>query len=258
MRPPDARVSDFVTALGGKRAAIGVAILIAALSFGALILIQKGDGAKPVKAHAADNPFYIEASIVVLGAPSGNNARPEQSTSSLQWWYQRPGVWHWQLDTQPTGGGDPITVLSVADGKFAYLYNSDSNSYTRVPVSKYVAAGLPVDFILGPVDINQLTANWEATNTTVSNGGNSQYMGRDAHVLQYSPTWHSSGAGGDKRGGIGRIWIDDDSGLVMRNLVDGGPTSDYTDARVTMLNLEPKFDSAVFSFDAPEGAELVK
>ncbi len=259
MRPPDETLSDYIVAMGGKKAAIVVAVVIAALSLGALVWIrsQPEDLTKSLANQRAENPFYIEGTVTVLApADSPTAPRPEQSKSSLQWWYEGPGLWHWQIDT--TSNDEVVTTMSVADGHFAYVYSSDSNTYTRVAVKKYVAEDPPVDFILGAVDVNQLVANWEAQNTTVRNGGNSPYMGRDAQVLEYSPTWRSTGAGGDKQGGIGRIWVDSETDIVLRNLVDGGPTSTYTDARVTTLQLNPRYDAAVFRFDPPNGATLVK
>ena len=241
---------------GGRRTAIAVAILAAVLALAALLLTHDSGAPGSIAARPDDNPFYLEGTVVVLGVAPPNGGRPEESNSSLQWWYQRPGVWRWQLDVEPAEH-DPTTILGVADGKNSYLYKSDSNTYTRVSLKDYSSPSLPVSVLLGPIDLAQLVQRWEAQDTTVRGGGAGRYLNRDAQVIEYSPTWRASGPGGDSSGGIGRIWIDSDSGLIVRNLVDGGPTSQYVDARVTVLELQPRFEPATFRFDAPSGARQV-
>jgi outer membrane lipoprotein-sorting protein len=243
---------------GGRRAAIAVAMLIAILALGALLLVIRHAGdSGSITARPGDNPFYLEASVVVLGVAPGSGSRPEESRSSLQWWYQRPGVWRWQLEVEPAED-EPVTILGVADGKDSYLYKSDSNTYTRVSLKDYSTPSLPVSVLLGPIDLPLLIQRWETQDTTVRGGSSGRYLNRDAQVIEYSPTWRATGPSGDSSGGIGRIWIDNESGLIVRNLVDGGSTSQYVDARVTLLELQPKFEPAIFRFDAPSGSRQVQ
>jgi len=243
---------------GGRRAGIAVAILIAIVALGSLLLVMRDGGDSGlIAARPDDNPFYLEGTIIVLGVAPANGTRPQESKSLLQWWYQRPGVWRWQLDFEPAEG-DAFTILGVADSKNSYVYKSDSNTYTRVSLKAYATPSLPVSVLLGPIDVDQLRQNWEAQNTAVRGGGNSRYMNREAQVIEYSPTWRTSGPAGDSSGGIGRIWVDSESGIVVRSLVDGGPTSQYVDGRVTVLELQPKFDAATFRFDTPSGARHVE
>jgi outer membrane lipoprotein-sorting protein len=242
---------------GGRGAAIAVAILIALLALASLVLTRDANGPASISARPDDNPFYLEGTVIVLGVAPANQSRPQESKSSLQWWYQRPGVWRWQLDVEPAED-EPTTILGVADGKNSYLYKSDSNTFTRVSLKDYSTPSLPVSVLLGPLDLANLIQIWESQNTSVRGGGNSRYMNRDAQVIEYSPTWRATGPAGDSSGGIGRIWIDSETGLVVRNLVDGGPTSQYLDARVTLLELQPRFEPALFRFDTPSGARQVE
>ena len=234
-----------------------LALAMAALGLIALVLLSRSSGDTLLTPGEEDNRFYLEATIVVLGPVSADGARPEESNSTVQWWYVRPGVWRWQLDVEsPTE--DPRTLLGVADAKDVWTYESVDNTYTRVSLKTNPYPGLPLSLFLGPLDVDELVARWESSDISVRSGGSNRFMGRDAQVLEYSPTWRSSESGVDRSGGIGRIWIDDETGLIVRNLVDGGASNQYMDGRVTLLELEPHFDVNTFHFEVPNGATRVE
>jgi outer membrane lipoprotein-sorting protein len=253
MRPPDRTVSSLVHRLpGGRRAAGPIALVLALLGLAALVWLSGSDEKLPAN-EASGPPFYLEADIVVLGPAGANGVRPEQSTSTVQWWYARPGVWRWQMDVEsPTE--DPKTLIGVADGKDVWMYESLENTYTKVSLRSNPFAGLPASVFLGPLDANKLVDDWEASGLTVRSGGSNRYMNRDAQVLEYSPTWRSSDALGERSGGIGRVWVDDETGLILRSLIDGGSANEYIEGHVTLLDLEPRFDRGTFDFEAPPGA----
>jgi outer membrane lipoprotein-sorting protein len=150
-----------------------------------------------------------------------------------------------------------VTYIGVADAQNVYLYESESNTYRKLKLAEYPRSALPASVYLGPVDVNALVQDWQGQGLTVQSGGNSRQLGRDAAVIEYAPTWRASGSAGASSGGVGRIWVDDETGLVTRNLVDNGPAQEYVDAQVTKLDLEPQLGRALFRFEPPAGAQQV-
>jgi outer membrane lipoprotein-sorting protein len=240
--------------LGGRRAAAGLVVGIAAL--GLVVYLLLGAGSEVSLAPGPDDTsFYLEAEVVVLG-PASDGIRAEEAYSTLQWWYVRRSLWRWRIDTDD-GQEEPRTLIGVADGKYVWVHDSDTATYTRVSIKDRPSSELPSSVLLGAVDIAALTERWQAQGVNLNSGGAGRHLGREAQVIEYSPTWRSGGSGGELSGGIGRIWIDDETGLVLRNLVDGGVAYEYLDARVTLLELSPRVDRGMFRFEAPEGSNRV-
>jgi outer membrane lipoprotein-sorting protein len=259
MRPVDRRVSSYVAAMpGGPRAAAAIALAIAVACVGVLLLLGRGSGGESRLVLTADDlPFYMEATVVVFSPPEGAAERSLEADSSVQWWYIRPSFWRWQIDTETTAEEEPQRLVGVADGRYAWVHDETTATYTRVSVKDGPSALLPGDVLLGPVDTAALSDRWQAQGVSVRSGGSGTYLGRATQVLEYSPTWSTGSGAAERSGGIGRLWVDAESGLVLRHVVDGGVANQYIDARVTLLELQPRVDRALFRFIVPEGSTRV-
>jgi hypothetical protein len=94
--------------------------------------------------------------------------------------------------------------------------------------------------------------------------GFEEYLGRDAALLDYRPTWRAASTTAppgdpnarreESSGGVGRMWVDLDRMFILRHEIDGGSNRQYVVVKVTLVDFGPTFEEGQFEFVAPVGA----
>jgi outer membrane lipoprotein-sorting protein len=151
------------------------------------------------------------------------------------------------------------TLIAVGDGSTAWLYDSSSNTYRKTDVKDFPGnepPTLPISVYIGPLSLSlsELTERWQERGISVDRRDNERILGFDTTLVDYGPTWHGSGSGGETSGGIGSIWVDEKNQFALRSVVDGGPGFEYVDARVTKLERPPRALVNLFRFEPPAGS----
>jgi outer membrane lipoprotein-sorting protein len=242
--------------LWAGRGAAGLVALGVSLIVISVLLVGTRNGSAPQEV-AATQPFYLEATVLVLGSAATLAERQEEASSVIRWWYAANGRWRWEIEVSELES-EPRTLIGVADGKQVWIFDASVNEYSIYTLRRDAITPPPVSVRLGPASIDDLAEQFEAQGVSFRSGGAGQHLGRDVEVYEYSPTWRASGSAGERSGGFGKLWYDAEWGFFLRNLVDGGATAEYVDARVIRLEIEPGLDGSLFRFEPPEGATKVE
>ena len=227
-----------------------MAILLALAAF---LLLGGPDGSEPTGPTEAS--FYLEAEVDVYAIGAGGE-RTLQAHSTIRWWYVRPGLWRWEIESKERS--EPARrLIGVGDGSTAWLFDSSTNTYRKTDVGEFPGndpPGLPISAYIGPLSLSELIQRWQERATTFNRRGTERVLGFEATLIEFRPTWQGSGSGGETSGGTGSLWVDEEKEFALRNVVDGGPGFQYVDAKVTKLERPPSVAADLFRFEPPAGS----
>lgn len=228
-------------------------------------------------AEVAPDSFYLEATITVIDDRPG--VPHAETQTRLRWWSESVERWRWELAQDAVETFDAVDSISVSDGEVVWFYDSFDNSYQRtVPFelpAEFTATPFPSVVLFGPAnhaDLDDLAAEFlsRGEGVEVFVGGSDNYLGADATLLDYRPTWREQSvtatapnANGDSTpepveatssGGVGRMWVDEERMFVLRHEIDGQSNRQYVLVEVTLVDYEPEFEDGLFNFVLPDGA----
>lgn len=230
-----------------------------------LLALGGGDSQRP-----ADS-FYLEAMVLVEGnEPHGT------TETRIRWWFRDPHHYRYQLVVTP-GDAAATTYIVVADGEYLWRDSSDQPAYHRDALSELppgAAVSLPISILLGPAPAPTMG---DLLRELLSRGdperrherfarvvGKERVLGVETQVVEFGPTWHSSGGSADasgnrqtfeESGGSARIWVDVERMFILRYEEDVG---DQGRARADVVDLKygARIDDGVFRFEPPPGKTL--
>ncbi|MCK9496132.1 MAG: hypothetical protein M0R75_11645 [Dehalococcoidia bacterium] len=216
--------------------------------------------------EAPEGAFYLEAEIAVsVDRPGGEligSLRGPMMTG-LRWWYRDPDHFRHEY-YHPSDMLEWGPRWTAADGDDLVFYDPITARYQRWDLEESGFSGMYPGFsaVLGPIPggtIDVFLDDWRSRVERIEHVGTEELLGRTVQVYEYGPTsssstGSSSGAVVDTTSGVGRFYIDEEAGFILRNSVDGGMESQSFNAELTLLDLEPEFEDGRFDIDLPDGA----
>lgn len=220
--------------------------------------------------------FYLEARVSVDSSAMEPDGSPRALSSQplvteVRWWQQDQRHYRHEFD-QPESLIQWPPQLSVADGDEVTWYDPENGSYSRFDLPDDAAGfgGYPsFSGFFGPLpaaNIDQFVDLWGQNVERVERVGTDEVEGRTVEVVEYGPTWTTSGESGsaagspttrtEDSGGVGRLYIDEAIGFIVRHEVDGEDGQQSFTVDVTLLDLDPEFGDDLFSAELPDEAVL--
>src|SRR5690606_27390563 len=178
----------------------------------------------------SEGAFYLEAEIVVSSDWSGG--RPTEAVrgptaTGLRWWFR--DAEHFRHEYY-----DPSSMLewgprwNVADGEDLVFFDPSTALYQRWSLEGSGFSGMYPGFsaVLGPIPGGTVEAfldDFRSRVERVEHVGTEELLGRSVEVYEYGPTStssteSSSGSVVETTSGVGRFYIDEAAGFVLRNV----------------------------------------
>lgn len=163
---------------------------------------------------------------------------------------------------------DALDTLVLLDGKS--LHSSDGKAYQIVPLALLSPAGAAGPW-QGPEGVGlprastpeELVRQLSSPSLDGSGfpvpraalAGEDMMFGRKVAVIEFGPTWvngefHTSG-------GTGRMWMDLESGIILKVTREGNDGSEMARAEVTRFDWEPAMPASVFKAHPPADAQTI-
>jgi len=219
----------------------------------------------------APDSFYLEATITVIDDRDG--VAHSEVTTRLRWRSESTERWYWEVDQSGADAFTEAGMFSLSDGETVWFYDGASNTYQRTEPfalpTEFVATPFPSLVQFGPTNrstLDELAGEMllRDPELEVVVPGFEEYLGRDAALLDYRPTWRAASTTAppgdpnarreESSGGVGRMWVDLDRMFILRHEIDGGSNRQYVVVKVTLVDFGPTFEEGQFEFVAPVGA----
>jgi DNA-binding CsgD family transcriptional regulator/outer membrane lipoprotein-sorting protein len=200
--------------------------------------------------------FYLEASAVVEDAGSEFAAATTRYTTIRQW-FQPPNLWRWEIDWTSEVEGDRSQII-VFDGSELVIHNlGEAGGYVTFDVGEAEQPLLPGSILFGKVpgeNADDYIALLESMfRTGVPSPSSAAVLnGRPVILIEQPPTLCSESEGCMGRT---RLWLHEESMVVLRRETDIWPDGAYLDAvvEVTEFISNVEHDPALFVFEPPPG-----
>ncbi|MGK2965426.1 MAG: LolA family protein [Tepidiformaceae bacterium] len=247
------------------RAAALVPIVIAF----ALVLVAAGWWLSRDDDDDYPDSFYIEVALTVLdeSATIGTTLPPDESelTQSLvRYWYRDSSHVRVEIEAIAPGSVGPVFVVVLEDDQIA-SYDPETNTFQRGP---FPTEGRPDDLpwlpftsaLVGPAPGRTEAGLLEFLRERAGDDGYVEVLGEDTvlgrtvTIIEFAPTGMEQTNDEPPQGvGVGRLWFDPQSGLVLKAELDAGSLAQYT-AEVRELRLPDDPPDSTFEFTPPPGA----
>ncbi len=222
---------------------------LAVLALLSLATIACGDSR--AETTSVPGSFYIEATAEVA------NPGEETDTTAIRWWFEPPRRWRWELAT------DRGLFFGLSDGETLWIYEPVENTYARAPLPPgFDRPFLPISIQIGPAHADSVDAFIEVlierTEGFAERVGEESLLGHQTVIVEYGPLFSSTSNDreGVTRSGVGRMWIDPETMLILRHEIgDGSGPHEDSSIVVTRLDLNGDLADELFEFEPPPGAE---
>ena len=207
--------------------------------------------------------YYFEARI---------EADEDDVLNTMRAWYSKPERWRFEFGDFAAGIPEEGTLM-LSDGEDVWVYNAETNTYSRQAIDSYFAGVppemrglfLPTSLLIGPFPFGPemlqqgLTGDWRLE----EQADGPMIAGRPTTLYRYSvpsgvanddPASPSDGAQEPERGDLS-LWVDRDYPFVLRYEANNpGSSNAHLLVEITELTLNEPVDVSRFQFDAPEAA----
>lgn len=139
---------------------------------------------------------------------------------------------------------DGKKVESVSDGEFAWSYNAETNTVTKMK--------LPDEPLITDNDFVSIIGNY-MNESDVSMLGIEEVNGRSAYVLEAKPRTEENGSGLASRT---KVWVDRDTWMILRYNMYNNKGNLTTETEIRDLKVNNGIPDSEFKFKIPDGAEV--
>ena len=275
-RAPHRRANRWLRGLFGTTAAkvAATTVGIAAAGLGGLVfwlVLAGGTGSAPVLPPVPGS-FHIEGTYFERREMVAWQLQPLAEADHgtfASWYYDDTHLRNERTNLAPRL--DAIGTLVLLDG--TNLHAWDSDGYQLVPFRLLPPGQLKGPWP-GPVGVGEGSAKtpeelvrWLSSSSSSSSGssgfpvphaavsGEDTLLGRKTAVIEFGPTWVNGES--QTSGGTGRIWMDIDSGIVLKVTKEGNDGSEMAHAEVTTFEWEPPIKASIFTAQPPPGVKTV-
>ena len=205
---------------------------LAALALLSLAALACG-GSNTTESVGVPSSFYIEATAFV-------NDSGEEAVTAVRWWFETPARWRWEFESHRG------LFFGVSDGETLSTYSPEDNTYATAPLPPGLdQPALPISIQIGPALADTVGAFLalliERTEGFADRGGEERVLGYETVIIEYGPLFSSASSDqeGVTRSGVGRMWIDPETMLILRHDIgdDNGPLEEASIV-VTRLDLD--------------------
>jgi outer membrane lipoprotein-sorting protein len=217
--------------------------------------------------------FFLEARVIAPTAQAvasansvGDTLLPQEpNTGTTRWWFEPPFSYRWEYDLETPLLESGLTGL-VSDGQTSFQFDDRLNSFQRVSTPDYPEGYVPMPIssvLIGPLPGGGVDA-WAASIAQATDNFGYERV-REDELLGLPVAVYSFGPAGERLNedgtstwsGQGEMWVHEDSGFVLKWVMDGIDGSGSLVAEVTRLEFDIDIAAVVFEFEPPVGATEV-
>jgi len=239
----------------------GVVILLAAL-VSAFVIMQPS--AKDILTQTLETSKTIEDAHAVINV---NVDSPEQKASAtVEFWgrHDENGPGAFRMEVLETDKEEAVGAVIVSDGETVWAYSSAKNTVFTGTAKEAKAAmeeKQPMRDGFNKEDFDHPESSKEAIDKLLEyfdaeRTGRETIANADAYALELRPIPEQMPAEYAAVGGLINLWIDKSRSVPLAASYTGGAMGEVS-VTVQELEINQGVDEALFTFEIPEGAEVV-
>jgi len=240
---------------------VGGVIILAAL-VSAFVIMQPT--AKDILTQTLETLKTIENGHVVVNISV--NSPEDKASATVEMWgmHSEEGPGAFRLEVLETDKEEAVGAVIVSDGKTVWAYMPVKNTVLTGTVEEAKAAMEKKQPMREKFDMEEFDRPENAQEAVdklleyfeVKRTGSDTVANSNAYTLELKPIPEQMPAEYKAVGGLVNLWIDKDRSLPLAAAYMGGSMAEV---RITALELEVNqgVDEALFSFEIPEGVEVM-
>ena len=241
---------------------VGGAVLLMVVLVSAFVIMQPS--AKDILVQTIETAKSIENGHAVVNI---NVDSPEEKASAIievwgQHGYEGPGAF--RLEVLETDKAEAVGTVIVSDGETVWAYSPSKNTVFTGTLEEAKAAMEEKQPMREEFDMDKFEHPETAEEAVdklleyfdVSRTGTEQIANANAYQLEFKPIPEQMPSEYTAVGGLFNMWIDQNRSIPLAFEYTGGAMGEV---HVTALELEVNqgVDEALFTFEIPDGAEVV-
>lgn len=201
--------------------------------------------------------FYMDATVFQRREGNGFQLEPKATvpTTEVEWWYQDDGHFRQQFVNNSASGfdhelvvvADGNTVTYPIDGQY-FQYSLECEEIDSHRLFNGMFLGLLPDASVDDL-VRRINEQGGSFQMHAAVAGQDTVLGYQTTIVEYGPTWIVRGTSG----GVGRIWVEPQHMVALRNTTQGNDGSEASRGEATKVVFDGSSVNSTFDSTLPKG-----